>query len=183
MPALLLALSTSKDRSTMWVQKHRPRPVTVDGQAYNLVYSDKTEPLGFAVTLNRFHLGTYPGTGRPRTFESHVALADSSGNAEQQAVVSMNRPLQRGGYSLFQSSYDMSGGRRVSYLSVSRDPGLPIAFTGYGMMVGGMLIVLGTRMVDRRKATRAELRIEHEGLRRRARAPEENEFVGSAARA
>lgn len=65
-------------------------------------------------------------------------------------VVSMNSPVKYGGYSFYQSSYDEKPSRTISYLSVARDPGLPIVFAGYiGVMVG-MVIVLVTRMMERR---------------------------------
>ncbi|MFQ5591903.1 MAG: hypothetical protein ACE5HE_12125, partial [Phycisphaerae bacterium] len=71
-------------------------------------------------------------------------------------VVSMNSPVKYRGYSFYQSSYRQEPGRVVSYLSIARDPGLPIVFTGYIGALMGMTIVLGTRMAERRRAVQAE---------------------------
>ena len=74
--------------------------------------------------------------------------------------VGMNSPVKYGGYSLYQSSYHQEPGRTISYLSVARDPGLPIVFAGYiGVMVG-MVVVLGTRMMEAKRGVPgvAELR-------------------------
>jgi hypothetical protein len=150
-PAILLRLSTAKHNSEMWLQKYDPYPVTVDGVPFELVYANKTIPLGFALTLDSFTVGYYPGGNRPRSFESQITIDDPTGGGTMKRVVSMNNPAEYGGYSLYQSMYRQEPGRMISFLSVARDPGLPIVFTGYiGVMVG-MVIVLGTRMVERRR--------------------------------
>jgi cytochrome c biogenesis protein ResB len=151
MPALLLEISTPDHSSTMWVQKHRSRPVTVDGELYEITYGERTVDLGFTLTLNRFHIGHYPGTSQPRSFESHVTITDPNTGREISQVISMNHPTDYAGYSLFQSSYRVGGGQRISYLSVSRDPGLPIVFAGYITTLIGMVVVLATRMLGRRR--------------------------------
>ena len=70
----------------------------------------------------------------------HIGL---DGGIEQSRVTSMNHPAQYGGFTIFQSSYSQEGGRTMSVLSVSRDPGQPIVFAGYIMMILGMVVVLG----------------------------------------
>lgn len=154
-PAVLLKLQTPEYGGEMWVQKFRPRTVTVEGTRYEVSYSDKSVPLGFALTLNRFRIGHYPGTGRPRSFESHVTILDPDTGRDQDRVISMNNPTKHAAYTLFQSSYSEAGGQMVSYLSVSRDPGLPIVFTGYIVTMAGMVVVLATRMIERRRTARA----------------------------
>jgi hypothetical protein len=66
----------------------------------------------------------------------------------------MNNPTSHAGYTLFQSGRDLSGGRRVSYLSVSRDPGQIIVFTGYVAVTVGMVVVLVTRALEKRRPVR-----------------------------
>ncbi len=149
-PAILLKLSTAKHNSEMWLQKYRAYPVTVDGTPYELVYANKVVPLGFALTLDSFKVRYYPGGSRPRSFESQITIDDPLGGGTMSRVVSMNSPVKYGGYSFYQSSYREEPDRTISYLSVARDPGLPIVFAGYiGVMVG-MVVVLGTRMMERR---------------------------------
>ena len=142
---------TAHNEREMWVQKYRPGPVTINGTPYEVTFADKQIPLGFSIKLDRFHLGYYPGGSRPRSFESHVTIVDPASGRTQSRVISMNHPTSYGGYTFYQSSYRMDGGRTASYLSVSRDPGQPIVFAGYIAMMVGMVMVLITRTSDRRR--------------------------------
>lgn len=160
-PALLVTLTSARDNSEMWVQKYRPTPVVADGVAYDLIYGNKVRPLGFDLTLNRFHIGHYPGTMRPRSFESHVTVVDPRTGRERSHVISMNHPVKAGGYNLYQSSYRQDGGRSISYISVARDPGQAVVFAGYIGTIAGMLIVLVTRTVDRRRSERSAQALGH----------------------
>jgi hypothetical protein len=63
----------------------------------------------------------------------------------------MNRPLKVGDYELYQSSYREGPQRTASFLSVSRDPGRPIVFAGYIVVLLGMVVVLGIRISERRQ--------------------------------
>ena len=151
MPALLTEVASKGQTQETWVQKYRAQRVTVGGERYELKYVDKEVPLGFAVTLNRFRIGTYPGTGRPRSFESHVTFLDPSAGAQVSRKISMNNPADFGGFTFYQSSWDDRGAKMTSVLSVSRDPGRPIVFAGYVALVLGMVMVLATRLADRRR--------------------------------
>jgi cytochrome c biogenesis protein ResB len=139
---------------TKWIQKFSPWSATFGDTRYELVYGDKTVPLGFTLKLDRFEEGYYPGTSRPRSFESHVTITDPVTGRRQSRVISMNNPTDYGGYSMFQSSRKPVGQRMMSVLSVARDPGQMIVFTGYIGAMAGMLIVLGTRIADRRRMAR-----------------------------
>jgi ABC-type transport system involved in cytochrome c biogenesis permease subunit len=87
-------------------------------------------------------------------FRSRVTVRDASG-AERAAVIEMNRPLSHGGYQFFQSSYQISEGREMSVLQVSKDPGQVFVFWGYGLLVLGMIVVLVTRIAQSRGAGQA----------------------------
>ncbi len=106
---------------------------------------------GFSVTLNRFRIGTYPGGNRPRSFESHVTILDPTTAREQDQIISMNHPAECGGFTLYQSSYNILEGQTTSYLTVSRDPGRPIVFVGYIALMIGMVLVLATRLASRQR--------------------------------
>jgi len=115
--------------------------------------AEREHPIPFSIHLDAFEIDLYPGTERPAMFRSRVTVLDPSG-AKQPAVIEMNRPLSYGGYSFFQSSYNMEHGREMSILSVSKDPGQPFVFAGYVLLVLGMLVVLVTRIFQARQATR-----------------------------
>ena len=150
--AILVEWSTKDHEGKLWLPKYAPRRLLIHGETYWVSYGDKSVPLDVELTLNDFHMGRYPGTERPQSFESHVTVLDPVRGKKQGRVVSMNRPVKFGGYTIFQSSYypDEKG----SILSVSRDPGLPIVFVGYVVMMVGMVWVLVQRMQERRRRNR-----------------------------
>lgn len=152
--AVLLTLSTSGRTERMWLQKYRPRSLTVDDTPYELSFSDKEIPLKFGVKLDRFQIGYYPGERRPRSFTSHITIVDPASGGTQSRVVSMNNPTKYGGYTFYQSSYRLDKDRAASFLSVARDPGLPVVFAGYIAVMTGMVLVLIRRVTDFRRAVR-----------------------------
>jgi cytochrome c-type biogenesis protein CcsB len=114
--------------------------------------------LPFDVQLNQFVLDTYPGTMRPSGFMSRVTIIDHASGRSFPADIWMNHELHYRGYALFQSSYQQQGGRNATVLSVSKDPGQNLVFTGYITLIAGMLIVLGTRLVQARELAAAQAR-------------------------
>jgi cytochrome c-type biogenesis protein CcsB len=109
--------------------------------------------LPFAVRLDAFEIDYYEGTRRPAQFRSRVTIEDAG--REIPAAIWMNHELAYGGYKLFQSSYRESPdgkGPDQTILSVSKDPGEPIVFLGYCGLVAGMIVVLITRIRERRRA-------------------------------
>jgi hypothetical protein len=154
MPAVFVRLSAGDNARKMWLQKYEPGTVTVNGTSYDLVFRDKQIPLGFDMTLDRFRIGYYPGTRRPRSYESHVTVVDAETGRTQSREISMNNPTKHGGYSFYQSSWRPDGPRSISFLSVSRDPGQAVVFAGYIAVMAGMVVVLITRIGERRKVGR-----------------------------
>jgi hypothetical protein len=155
-PGILVRLTAPGHSEEVWVQRHRPESVPIGNTPYQITYSVKQLPLGFGLTLNSFRIGKYPGSERHRSYESQITTKDPAGGPSRDHLISMNQPAKIAGYTLFQSSYDQSpGGPTISYLSVSRDPGKPVVFAGYIVMMIGMLIVIATRVAKRRATTAA----------------------------
>lgn len=142
--SLVTAFAAHEGRLPLWEGESASHYFS-EGPAHREIH----RPLPFAVRLDAFEIDVYPGTQRPAMFRSRVTVRDPSGG-ERPAVIEMNRPFAHHGYRFFQSSYQMEGGREMSILSVSRDPGQTIVFWGYGLLVFGMLVVLTTRVVQRR---------------------------------
>jgi cytochrome c biogenesis protein ResB len=148
-PALRVSVKTAQGADQFWVRKGGSRTFTAGASVYRFTFDDRARPLGFDLTLDRFRIGYYPGTQRPRSFESQLTLSDPSMGRQQSHVVSMNRPVSHGDYTLYQSSYhQLSSGKSVSVLSVSWDPGKPVVFAGYIMMFLGMIWMLVMRRLD-----------------------------------
>ncbi len=107
--------------------------------------------LPFAVRLDDFQIDVYPGTQRPAMFRSRVTVRDPQSGRWFPYAIEMNRELSFRGWRLFQSSYQRTPQGEMTILSVSRDPGQPIVFAGYVLLVGGMTTVLATRIRQRRR--------------------------------
>ncbi len=151
-PMISVRVTAPDESHEMWLQRRRSRMVTVKDTQYEVTYGDKPVSLGFKVKLERFRVGYYPGGRRPRSFESSISIIDPATGRAHSRLVSMNHPTKYGGYNLYQSSYRIDPERTVSFLSVSRDPGQVFVFAGYIGTLVGMVVVLVTRMRDRRRA-------------------------------
>ncbi len=109
--------------------------------------------LPFQVELLDFRLKTYPGTSRPADYLSVVRIlppAESGPPLERK--ISMNRPLGFQGYKFFQSSYRLGGmkGRDITILTVSKDPGAPVVYAAFILLLLGV----GWYLVPRRRPSR-----------------------------
>ena len=111
--------------------------------------------LPFAVKLDSFRIDRYPGTMRPSNFRSDVEVIDHA-TGPFKAAIWMNHELSYKGFRLFQSSYQIEGGRTATILSVSKDPGQTIVFVGYALLLVGMCTVLGTRIAQARARSARE---------------------------
>ena len=120
--------------------------------------------LPFSVRLDDFVLETYQGTRRPSGFASQVVVTDLDTGKSFPARIFMNAPLHHRGWSLFQSSYRQQGGREATVLSVSRDPGQLVVFSGYATLLLGMILVLLTRISQAREREAFEARFAQGGM-------------------
>jgi cytochrome c-type biogenesis protein CcsB len=114
--------------------------------------------LPFSVRLDAFEIDYYMGTKRPAMFRSRVTVSDAKSGATFPAVIEMNHGLTYAGYRLYQSGYHETPERDQTVLLVSRDPGEPIVFLGYALLVTGMVTVLATRIAQRRRGVKAPSR-------------------------
>ena len=123
--------------------------------------------LPFKLRVDSFEIDRYQGTMMPSMFRSRVTVLDPAAG-ERAAVIEMNKPLSYGGFTFFQSSYQIQNGREATILSVSRDPGQAIVFLGYVLLVAGMIVVFVTRLAQHREAERLPARGASRGLAARA---------------
>jgi len=154
-PAVELAIRTPDATGTIFALYGRQTPVEVGGQALEVRFSDGTQPLDFEITLDTFRVVTHPGIQKPRSYESRVTIRDPRAGGELSRVISMNHPLDYGGYTFYQSSYHPQGAGFISVLSVSRDPGRNVVFAGYVVMLIGMIWVLVRRIGETSRAAPA----------------------------
>jgi cytochrome c biogenesis protein ResB len=121
-----------------WVTQGMPHPVTIGDRTVTVDYSWKRHDLGFAVALEDFREITYPGISMAQSFESDVVV---TGPEEQfDRKISMNNPLKFQGYKIFQSSFQR-GERETSIFSVANDPGVPVVYTGFLILILGFILI------------------------------------------
>lgn len=148
--ALVTLAFKVEGRLALWEGEQRSDVVADAGPSGAL--PPPTFTLPFSVRLDAFEIDYYPGTRRPAMFRSRVTVRDAASGAEFPAVIEMNHELSHAGYRLFQSSYRQEPGRDQTILLVSRDPGQPIVFLGYALLVAGMATVLVTRIAQQRRS-------------------------------
>jgi len=135
--------------STKWI---------LDGQAVETAFVRQTRPLPFAVALEAFELIHHPGSTRPAEYRSVVTVRPLSGDLPpQREVISMNRPLDLEGFRLFQSSYRLGqgGGPDLTVLTVSHDPGVPIVYASFALIVLGIAWYVRGQGAKRKPSARA----------------------------
>lgn len=101
-------------------------------------YRPGQRPLPVQVKLLDFRKTEYPGTSMAAGFEADVELTDLQRGVTLKRTISMNNPLKYGGYSFFQSSYFM-GEVETTVLSVRNDPGTPLVYAGFIIVVLGVV--------------------------------------------
>ncbi len=147
-PAVQVEVTGGDRPERTWLLWGRPEAVGDGG--LRLVLQAREVALPFEVRLEAFEIEQYPGTARPAMFRSTVTVLDPQGSAEPvHAKIEMNRPLAYGGWSFFQNSYTTAGGRQVSILAASKDPGKWVVFLGSALLVLGTVILALQRLVPR----------------------------------
>jgi hypothetical protein len=145
-PAVQVEIAGGDWRQPTWLLWAQPASVGSGPGKIDLVLQAGEVALPFAVRLNRFDIEEYPGTKRPAMFRSNVTVSGPQGREAPAVDIEMNRPLEYDGWSFFQSSYSFEGGRRVSVLAASKDPGQTIVFWGSALLVAGTVILACQRL-------------------------------------
>jgi cytochrome c biogenesis protein ResB len=103
-----------------------------------------TRALPFAVHLEDFSLERYSGNPQAVSeFTSHVRLIDVGANT--QAVVRVNHPIVHQGFRIYQLGYNPDDPAWTALLLV-KDPGIPIVYTGFGLLLVGLITTLHARL-------------------------------------
>lgn len=98
--------------------------------------------LPFDICLKDFEIIHYPGTDAVMDYKAHI-IVDSNGT-EEEACISMNNIGKFADYRFYQSSYDADGQGTV--LLVAFDPyGIAITYTGYLLLLAGLILTMCSR--------------------------------------
>ena len=109
-----------------------PPPIEVD-----LAPGEAMQVEDAVVALKRFRVPRYE-SGKPRQFvsEVHYMAVGAKGSVENVGI-SVNHPLVRGGWWIYQSGWGEDARGEYTVLKCVRDPFLPLAFAGWAMMLLG----------------------------------------------
>lgn len=103
--------------------------------------SDHSEPLRLAD--GRIVLLFSRKPDEVKAYRSRLAVYEE-GNKVLEKTISVNDPLSYGGYSFYQSNY-REDDPTYSGILVVKDPGLPLVWTGFGMLCFGMIFAYYVR--------------------------------------
>lgn len=105
------------------VTRH-PKTVAWEGANYFIELNRKRWVLPYAVRLDQFKAEFFPGSQRPKSFESFVTRLDEQG--EHPVHIKMNEPMRAEGYTFYQADWgpkEGEPGRELySKLEVVRNP-------------------------------------------------------------
>ncbi|MCQ9205887.1 MAG: cytochrome c biogenesis protein ResB [Omnitrophica bacterium] len=103
---------------------------------------DLSNPLDFSILLKDFSVEFYPEERKEmhfiKSFKTSVVIS-KEGNVLKQGIIEVNKPLRWEGFWFYQYGYDPQFPNQT-LLQVVKDPGLPIVYTGFLFLLGGMLL-------------------------------------------
>lgn len=128
--------------SGYWLTEGVSRTLTVGKRRIQVQYGRRRMVLPFSIHLEKFTMGTDPGTQRAASYESVITVKDPESNSEPKVTISMNEPLQQGRYTFYQASYQQGAGKTmISIFAVNYDPGRFVKYGGALLMVLGILVM------------------------------------------
>ncbi len=132
-----------------WVFYGNDASLVLGDETLTVSYGSTRVPVPFDVKLLAFRKQTYPGLDMAQSFESDVELHDAAGGITLKRTISMNNPLTWRGYKIFQSGYQ-DGPPKLSIFSVRKDPGVPLVYTGFIVVVLGIALMFYWKPVARK---------------------------------
>ncbi len=148
-PALLVAVSGPGYSSHQWVFSRFPnRTLHTRGN-----HEHGTSPLRLMFhAATGIAAGSAAPTGPVKSFKSAIRVVEGEAVIHEETI-EVNRPFRYRGYTFFQRGYNPKDLTWTS-LQVVRDPGVPVVYAGFTLMVVGLFIVFYlTPWLTRRKET------------------------------
>jgi hypothetical protein len=122
----------------------KPPQRIIDDHTYKVVMGRAERELPFSITLTAFDRQLHPGTGLAKSYRSDITITD--GATSWPATITMNEPLRYQGYTLYQSSFDLSGDKPFTVLSAVRNTGRAFPYIASLIMTIGLLLHLVIRL-------------------------------------
>ena len=127
-----------------WLVSGRPATLPLGAHPLRVEYRQATRELPVVIKLLDFRKIDYPGTQMASAFESDVELTDPQRGLVLMRKISMNHPLRYRGFSFYQSSY-IQGPTETTVLSVRSDPGTPLVYAGFLIVISGVMAMFVLR--------------------------------------
>jgi len=117
------------------------KTVSVGDLNFRMLYGSKILEVPFEIKLNDFQLEKYPGSESAASFSSEITVIDPSETFDYR--IFMNNILDYKGFKFFQASYDISGEKEQTHLSVNHDFwGTFVTYVGYSFLYTGLICIL-----------------------------------------
>lgn len=137
LPPSSLQIQLNSEETPFWLSEGDSRAVQLNGRPAVVFFARQTIDLPFKLFLNKFSKIDYPGTETPMSYQSLVKVENTS----ETQLISMNEPLKRDGFTVYQASYVLQPGQTPeSIFSVNRDPGRPVKYFGSLILCLGIII-------------------------------------------
>lgn len=172
------------------LRRHRYQPSLVtlpDGRRVEVLFSRERRKLPVPVALEEFVLATHVGgftgeTATIRDYKSYVRFKKPDGTWDEPTALSVNRPVEHGGYSFFQAQWDppdqarfegdrASLGLNYTVLGVGNRHGVNVMLWGTIIACIGMVYAFYIKPIIKRRqreAVQAELERSRSGAARQS---------------
>jgi len=136
--ALHVIAREGERQADAWVRPEEPVELPLGDDPLQVAYRSQTRELPVTVKLLDFRKIDYPGIEMAAGFESDVELTDAQRGLILMRTIRMNHPLRYRGYSFYQASY-LPGPPETTVLSVRSDPGTPLVYAGFLIVIAGVV--------------------------------------------
>jgi len=124
----------------------KPPVLTTGGKDYKITIEKATRSLPISVTLDEFKRSLHPGTDMASAFMSAITIADTEKGVSFPAIIEMNEPLHYRGLTFYQSSFDLSGEKPYTILTVVDNKGRIFPYLASIIIALGLIIHLIIRI-------------------------------------
>ena len=98
----------------------QPKTVVVDGRTFVISMKKQIWAMPFKVKLENFTAEFYPGTNKPKRFESEIIRIDDE--QKTPITIKMNQPMRHKGYTFYQASWGGENQKLFSVFEVVKNP-------------------------------------------------------------
>lgn len=122
-----------------------PQPAT-----YTIAIERKKRELPFSLSLQKFKQDFHPGTDMASAYQSNIVVID--GDSSWPVLIEMNEPLRYRGYTFYQSSFDITGDKPYTVLTVVENKGRIFPYISTLIVALGLILHLVIRISGKGKA-------------------------------